>query len=405
IIGTIQDRGYVWKKGSALVPSFTAFAVVQLLEHHFPDLVDYAFTARMEDDLDGIAAGEEEAQPWLSRFYFGNGRDGLKTMVDERLDAIDAKAVNSIPIGTDAEGREIVVRVGRYGPYLSRAEETAAIPDDLAPDELTVERAEELLSKPAGDRVLGTDPESGLPVLARAGRYGPYVQLGEGDAGAKQKPRTSSLLSGMTLDTVTLDDALKLLSLPRVVGVDPADGQEITVHNGRYGPYVKKGAESRSLEHEDQLFTLSVDDALRLLAQPRRGRGQRAAAGPLRELGVDPVSGAPVELREGRFGPYVTDGTTNASLRTGDSPDGITLERAAELLQERRERGPSTPRRGRTTKATKARKAAKVAKASKASKASSTKAARAGKASKARKATKATKATKASKATKARRFS
>jgi DNA topoisomerase I len=367
----------VWKKGSALVPSFTAFAVVQLLEHHFADLVDYAFTARMEDDLDGIAAGLEEAQPWLSRFYFGNGSDGLKAMVDERLDAIDAKAVNSIPIGTDAEGREIVVRVGRYGPYLTRGEETAAIPEDLAPDELTVGSAEELLAKPSSDRVLGTDPESGLPVLARAGRYGPYVQLGEGDAGAKQKPRTSSLLSGMTLDTVTLDDALKLLSLPRTVGVDPADGEEITVQNGRYGPYVKKGSESRSLENDEQLFSLTLDEALAVLAQPRRGRGQKAAAGPLRQLGADPVSGAPVELREGRFGPYVTDGTTNASLRTGDSPESITIERAAELLQARRERGRSAPPRGRAKKATKATKAAKAtkkatkktAKASKASKA------------------------------------
>jgi DNA topoisomerase-1 len=369
IIATIQDRGYVWKKGSALVPSFTAFAVVQLLEHHFADLVDYAFTARMEDDLDGIAAGQEEAQPWLSRFYFGNGRDGLKAMVDERLDAIDAKAVNTIPIGTDAEGREIVVRVGRYGPYLTRGEETAAVPDDLAPDELTVESAEELLAKPSSDRVLGADPGSGLPVLARAGRYGPYVQLGEGDAGAKQKPRTSSLLSGMTLDTVTLDDALKLLSLPRVVGVDPADGEEITVQNGRYGPYVKKGSESRSLEYDEQLFTLTLDEALAVLAQPRRGRGQKAAAGPLRQLGADPVSGAPVELREGRFGPYVTDGTTNASLRTGDSPESISIERAAELLQARRERGPSAPPRGRAKKATKATKAAKATKATKATKA------------------------------------
>ncbi|HEX2272740.1 MAG TPA: type I DNA topoisomerase [Acidimicrobiales bacterium] len=378
IIATIQDRGYVWKKGAALVPSFTAFAVVQLLEHHFPDLVDYAFTARMEDDLDGIATGQEEAQPWLSRFYFGNGRDGLKAMVDERLDAIDAKAVNSIPIGTDADGREIVVRVGRYGPYLSRGEETAAIPDDLAPDELTVERAEELLAKPSSDRVLGTDPESGLPVIARAGRYGPYVQLGEGDAAAKQKPRTSSLLSGMTLDTVTLDDALKLLSLPRVVGVDPADRQEVTVQSGRYGPYVKKGSESRSLEDDDQLFTLTLDEALRVLAQPRRGRGQMAAAGPLRQLGTDPASGAPVELREGRFGPYVTDGTTNASLRAGDSPEEITLERAAELLQDRRERGPAKPRRGRAKKATKATKASKATKAAKSTKtAKATKARRA----------------------------
>ena len=358
IIATIQDRGYVWKKGSALVPSFVAFAVVGLLERHFADLVDYAFTARMEDDLDGIAAGQEESLPWLSRFYFGNGEPGLKTMVDERLDDIDARAVNSIPLGTDAEGREVVVRVGRYGPYVLRGEDKASIPEGTAPDELTVERAEELLAAPSGDRVLGHDPETGLPVLARAGRYGPYVQLGEADGSAKHKPPTSSLFSDMSLDTVTLEDGMRLLSLPRVVGVDPADGQEITAQNGRYGPYVKKGIESRSLEREEQLFTVDLEQALVVLAQPRRGRGQQTARGPLRELGPDPVSGAPIELREGRFGPYVTDGTTNASLRTGDSVEDITPERAAELLQDRRDRGPA-PRRGRAKKAAKATKSAK----------------------------------------------
>jgi len=358
IIATIQDRGYVWKKGSALVPSFVAFAVVGLLERHFADLVDYAFTARMEDDLDGIAAGQEESLPWLSRFYFGNGEPGLKTMVDERLDDIDARAVNSIPLGTDAEGREVVVRVGRYGPYVLRGEDKASIPEGTAPDELTVERAEELLAAPSGDRVLGHDPETGLPVLARAGRYGPYVQLGEADGSAKHKPPTSSLFSDMSLDTVTLEDGMRLLSLPRVVGVDPADGQEITAQNGRYGPYVKKGTESRSLEREEQLFTVDLEQALVVLAQPRRGRGQQTARGPLRELGPDPVSGAPIELREGRFGPYVTDGTTNASLRTGDSVQDITPERAAELLQDRRDRGPA-PRRGRAKKAAKATKSAK----------------------------------------------
>ena len=363
ILGTIQDRGYVWKKGSALVPSFTAFAVVGLLENHFADLVDYAFTAHMEDDLDAIASGGEEAVPWLTRFYFGgtngkggngndrdgdntDGRDsvaGLKTIVEERLGDIDAREVNSIPIGTDSAGLEIIVRVGRYGPYLQRGEDKASIAEDIAPDELTVERAEELLAQPSGDRELGTDPATGLLVLARAGRFGPYVQLGEADSSGKAKPHTASLLKTMTLDNLTLEDALRLLTLPRVVGVDPADGQEITAQNGRYGPYVRKGTDSRSLEDEEEMFNVTLDRAVELFAQPKR-RGRQAAAVPLRELGPDPVSGGAVTVRSGRFGPYVTDGETNASLRTGDDADTITIERAAELLQDRRDRGPSKPK-------------------------------------------------------------
>jgi DNA topoisomerase I len=346
IIGTIQDRGYVWKKGAALVPTFTAFAVVSLLERHFSDLVDYAFTAHMEDDLDNIARGQEELLPWLSRFYFGNGRAGLKRMVEEQMERIDPREVNSIPIGVDAQGREIVVRVGRYGPYVARDGETAAIPDDLAPDELTVDKAEELLSNPSDDRVLGTDPATGLAVMAKAGRFGPYVQLGEAEPGSKTKPRTASLFKSMSLDTVTLDDALRLLSLPRVVGVDPADGQEITAQNGRYGPYVKKGGESRSLDDEEKLFTVTLEEALALLARPKT-RGRPAAAAPLRELGPDPVTNAPVVVKEGRFGPYVTDGTTNASLRSGDEVESITIERAATLLQDRRDRGPAPARKAR----------------------------------------------------------
>jgi DNA topoisomerase-1 len=346
IIGTIQDRGYVWKKGSALVPSFVAFAVVALLEQHFAELVDYAFTARMEDELDSIATGQEEALPWLSRFYFGNGRPGLKSLVDDRLGEIDAREVNSIPIGKDAEGRDIVVRVGRYGPYIQRGEETAAIPDELPPDELTVAKAEELLSAPSGDRQLGTDPESGLPVIARAGRFGPYVQLGEASSDAKQKPKTASLFKDMNLETVTLEQALELLKLPRVLGVDPADGQEVTAQNGRFGPYVKKGAETRSLDSEARLFTVTLEEALAILAEPRRrGGGQRAAAGPLKELGAEPAKGSPIVVRDGRFGPYVTDGTTNASLRKGDTVEGITLERALELLAERRAKGPAAPKK------------------------------------------------------------
>jgi DNA topoisomerase-1 len=364
ILGTVQDRGYVWKKGTALVPSWTAFAVVNLLERHFTDLVDYAFTARMEDDLDSIATGAEKRVPWLSRFYFGNGggnegRTGLKAMVNERLDEIDPREVNAIPIGKDAEGREIAVRVGKYGPYLSRDGETAPVPEGIAPDELTVDKAEELLARPSGDRVLGTDPDSGLPVTVRDGRYGPYVQLGDADgtatkASAKSKPRTASLFKRMSLETLTLEDALRLLTIPRVLGHDPADGQEISAQNGRYGPYVKKGTDSRSLEDEDRLLTVTLAEALALLAVPK-ARGRAAAAEPLRELGPDPVSGAVVTVREGRFGPYVTDGTTNASLRVGDAVDSVTLERAAELLQARRDRGPAKPRA--TTKKAPARKA------------------------------------------------
>jgi DNA topoisomerase-1 len=340
IIATIQDRGYVWKRGSALVPSFTAFAVVGLLERHFGDLVDYAFTARMEDDLDEIANGDEEAIPWLSRFYFGNGDVGLHSVVNEQLGEIDAREVNSIPIGCDDAGREIVVRVGRFGPYLQRGEDRASVAEDLAPDELTVERAIELLDAPSGDRVLGRDPESGQDVIARSGRFGPYVQLGPADFNG-EKPRTASLFKSMSLDTVTLDDALRLLSLPRTLGVDPADGAEVTAQNGRYGPYVRKGKETRSLEHEEQLFSVTLDDALRLLAEPKRRRGQRAPAPPLRELGPDPVTGEPIVVKEGRYGPYVTDGQTNASIPKGETPETVTIERAADLLAERRARGPA----------------------------------------------------------------
>ena len=375
ILATIQDRGYVWKKGTALVPSFVAFAVVGLLEQHFSELVDYGFTARMEDELDSIATGQEESLPWLSRFYFGddangaepglrgpnaaaglrgpNAATGLKGLVGDRLGAIDAREVNSIPL-PHVPG--VVVRVGRYGPYLLRGEEKAAIPDDLAPDELTPERVEELFTKPSDDRVLGTDPATGLPVIARAGRFGPYVQLGEAGAGAKApKPRTASLFKDMQLETVTLEQALELLQLPRTLGKDPADGVEVTAQNGRFGPYVKKGSETRSLESEEQLLTVTLEEALALLAQPRQrrgGGGRGAAAAPLRELGADPTTGGTIVLREGRFGPYVTDGTTNASLRKGDTIEDLTPERAVELLADRRAKGPAAPRK-RASRATK----------------------------------------------------
>lgn len=345
-ISTIIDREYVWKKGSALVPSLTAFAVVSLLEQHFPDLVDYAFTARMEADLDAIAAGAKERVPWLSHFYFGqygndDGGFALKEKVEDQLGEIDARAVNSIPIGEDPDGVEIVARSGRYGPYLARGEDTASIPDDLAPDEITVDRALEILSQPRDGNVLGDDPETGLPVIAKAGRFGPYVQLGEMVEGG-EKPKTSSLFQTMTLERITLDDALQLLSLPRTVGVHPETGEEILALNGRYGPYLKSGKETRSIDNEEQLLTITLDEAVKKLAEPKR-RGRQAKP-PLKELGADPATDKPMVLKDGRFGPYVTDGETNASLRAGDTVEDLTPERAAELLADRRAAGPAKKR-------------------------------------------------------------
>jgi len=340
IMGTILDRGYVRKQGQALVPEFLAFAVVNLLEQYFPRLVDYEFTARMEDDLDDIAGGDESRTGWLHRFYFGaDGDDGLKKLVDQHLGEIDARAVNTVPIPRS----DIVVRVGRYGPYLERDGERRTLPPDVAPDELTPERAEELLAQGNQEQELGTDPGTGAAIVVRTGRYGPYVtELVDGD----EKPRTASLLSSMSPETVTLEDALRLLSLPRTLG--EVDGEEVIATNGRYGPYVKRGKESRSLDTEEELFTITLEEALAKLAQPRQ-RGRRAAAPPLRELGEDPVSKKPVTLKEGRFGPYVTDGETNASLRAGDSIESIKPERAYELLQLRREAGPPKRRRRKSS--------------------------------------------------------
>jgi len=356
IIGTIQNRGYVWKKGSALIPSFTAFSVVNLLEGHFPNLVDYAFTARMEDDLDKIAGGVEDPVPWLAHFYFGDDtEEGLKEKVSSRLGDIDARSVNSIPLGVTEDGEPVVARVGRYGPYVQRGEDSASIPDDIPPDELTLDKAIEFLSMPKDGRELGTDPDTGLMIYAKAGRFGPYVQLGSHDE-VEDKPRTASLFSTMTLERVTLEDALQLLSLPRTVGTDPADGVEITVQNGRYGPYLKKGSDSRTLESEEKLFTITLDECLAILAQPKRRRGQ-VAKPPLRELGEDPVSGKPMVVKDGRFGPYVTDGETNASLRKGDTVEELTDERASELLADRRAKGPAKKKarkkKARKKKATK----------------------------------------------------
>jgi DNA topoisomerase-1 len=367
VIQTIQDRGYVWKKGSALVPSWTAFAVIKLLEEHFSHLVDYEFTARMEETLDDIARGERESVPWLRQFYFGNGVVGMRTLVEQRVPEIDARAINTIPIGSDAEGREIVVRVGRYGPYLSRGEATSPVPDGIAPDELTVEMAGELLERgPEEGRVLGTDPATGLEVSVRDGRYGPYVQLGEQEEGSKKKPKRASLFKTMTPDSLTLEDALTLLTLPRVVGQDE-EGRDIVASPGRFGPYIKRGEDTRSLKEEEELLTITLEKALELLAQPKRGRGRQAAE-PLVELGVHPDNGATVKLLAGRYGPYVTDGTTNASLPKDSDPTTATLEQAVELLRARAAAGPAKkPARkaGGAKKATKTTKAAKASKSTK----------------------------------------
>ncbi|HEX7537217.1 MAG TPA: type I DNA topoisomerase [Dermatophilaceae bacterium] len=376
-VGTIQDRGYVNKRGSALIPTWLAFAVTRLLEEHFTKLVDYDFTASMEEDLDRIANGEEQRTNWLKRFYFGeeaNSIEGLRHLVDD-LGEIDAREISTIPIGDG-----IVVRVGRYGPYVEETtpagvdEATgevaegatgqvrrATIKDDVAPDEMTVAIARELLEAAADDgRVLGQDPGTGRDIVAKAGRYGPYVSevLPEEVAAlkgkSKVKPRTASLFKDMDLASLDLDVALQLLTLPRVVGKDPADDEEITAQNGRYGPYLKKGTDSRSIQTESQLFTITLEEALAIYAKPKE-RG-RAAAAPLKELGDDPVSGKPMVIKEGRFGAYVTDGETNATLRKDDEPETITPERGAELLVEKRARGPVT--RKRAVKKTTTKKAA-----------------------------------------------
>ncbi|HLL64699.1 MAG TPA: type I DNA topoisomerase [Micromonosporaceae bacterium] len=361
IMQTIQDRGYVFKRGQALIPSFLAFAVIGLLELHFPRLVDYDFTASMEDELDEIAGGDAAAVVFLSSFYFGGelGRvgsvareGGLKRMVTEQLGEIDARGVNSIPLFDN-----VVVRVGRYGPYLQRGNgpkpvegdgakpaeggatepedgDRVSLPEGIAPDELTREKVAELFLGGGGERKLGEHPETGEPVVLKSGRYGPYVSSGE---------RKSSLLSAQSPDSLSLTDALRLLTLPRVVGKAP-DGEEVFAAAGRYGPYVKKGDEFRSLESEDLLFTVDLETALALLAAPKT-RGRRQAAPPLREVGVDPATEKPLVIKDGRFGPYVTDGETNASLRRAQSVETLTVEEASEMLAEKRAKGPATPRK------------------------------------------------------------
>ncbi len=358
IIQTIQDRGYVWKKGQALVPTWTAFAVVRLLEEHFDALVDYDFTASIDADLDAIARGDRHKDEWLQRFYFGQSGDvdappitaeagvgddallGLKRLVEENLDEIDAAEINTFPLGVDHEGNAVVVKPGRYGPYVKRGDDTAGLPDDLAPDELDVAKALELLAAPKSDEPIGE--LEGYPVYAKNGRYGPYVQWGDRDdpPPGHDKPKMSSLFTTMVLERITMEEAEQLLSLPRHLGDDPADGVPIYANNGRYGPYVQKDKDYRSIDSEEQLLTITLDEALEIFRQPkvyRRGGRNMAAKGPLRELGTDPVSDKPVVARDGRFGVYVTDGETNASLGRGDRVEEITPERAYELLAIRRE--------------------------------------------------------------------
>ena len=361
IIGTILNRGYVYKKGTALVPAWLAFSVIRLLEEHFSRLVSYEFTAVMEDTLDEVAAGRANGNEELAKFYFGNGDvEGLKKLVSE-LGEIDARELATFKIDDGID-----LRVGRYGPYIETPDGTRAnVPEDLPPDELTPEKARELLANPAGEEIhLGTHPETGLPIVAKNGRFGPYVtEVLPEDAPKGAKPRTSSLFKSMTLDSITLQDAVKLLTLPRVVGEDPETGEEITAQNGRYGPYLKKGNDSRSIDSEEKLFTITLDEALKIFAEPKR-RG-RQAADPGREIGTDPASGQTVTVKSGRFGPYVTDGEYNATLRQGDDPATITIERAAELLAERRARGPAKKAAKKTAKKTTKKAAAKKSTAKK----------------------------------------
>ncbi|AXH35282.1 type I DNA topoisomerase [Humibacter sp. BT305] len=372
IISTIIDRGYVTPRGQALVPSWTAFSVVRLLEDFFTELVDYDFTAALEADLDKIADGDEDRVDWLNGFYFGSDdHPGLRRVIDN-LGDIDARAVNSISITDD-----ITLRIGKYGPYLEVVDPSGDLdapprrvnlPQDLAPDELTPEKARELVDAPVvTDRVIGINPENGKQILAKDGRFGPYVteadpepetdaaaaasvepvaeekpKRGAKKAPAAPKPRTASLFKSMDLATIDLDTALKLLDLPRTVGADPESGEPITAQNGRYGPYLKKGSDTRSLDSEDLIFEVDLDKALELFAQPKYGA--RRASSALKEFAEDPVSGKPIKVKDGRFGPYVTDGTTNATIPRGEDVEDVDFERAVQLLADKRAKGPAKPK-------------------------------------------------------------
>ncbi|MGB3732580.1 type I DNA topoisomerase [Microbacterium sp.] len=395
IIGTVIDRGYATKRGQALVPTWLAFSVVRLLEEHFAELIDYDFTATLEDDLDAIARGEQDRNAWLRSFYFGSDAHvGLRQVVDN-LGEIDARALNSTRITDTA-----TLRFGKYGPYLEVTDPAnpeakpriVNVPEDLAPDELTAAKAQELVDAPvAGDRVLGENPENGKIVVVKDGRFGPYVQENDPvsedadvdeatgevvDAPASKKkkakkeaapkPRTASLLRSMSVDTVDLAAALQLLSLPRVVGKDPESGEEITAQNGRFGPYLKKGKDSRSLESESQIFDVTLEQALEIYARPKYGAG-RASSALVEFKDPDPTSGKPIRIRDGRFGAYVTDGETNVTIPRGQTPDDVTFEIAVQMLADKRAKGPAAKRgRGGAKKAPAKKAPAKKAPAKKA---------------------------------------
>ena len=353
ILKVIVDRGYVWKKGQALVPSWTAFAVVRLLTQHFSSIVDDRFTAIVEEELDEIARGERDRASWLRDFYFGNGKElpGIFPVTEAAKDSIDAREINGFIVGKHPESGDIIeVRPGKFGPYVRSGERTAGVPEDLTPEELTVAKAIELLDAPSNDEPIGTLND--LPVYVKSGRYGPYVQLGDrSDDKDAPLPKTASLFPEMKPADVTLEVATKLLSLPRVVGVDPADGVTITAQNGRYGPYITKDKDSRTLTTHDEIFSITLEQALALLAQPRKFGRRGAPKPPLRDFGTDPISGRPVIAKDGKFGTYVTDGETNASLTRGDRLEHMSPERAFELLAARRANPPEPKKSAKKSRA------------------------------------------------------
>jgi DNA topoisomerase I len=341
IIDTIQNRNYAFKKGGALVPTWVAFSVVQLLEQHLAGLVDYAFTAKMEDDLDAISRGEQAYVDYLSAFYFGNGAPGLKKQLEHKGEEIDAREISRIPIGTPEGGEPVFVRVGRYSPFVEQGERTASLPDETPPDEVTLEAALKLLDQAAqGDEPIGTDPETNKPVYLKVGRFGPYVQRGTPDD--EEKPQNASLLKGMNPSDIDLATALKLLTLPRNLGVQPANGEPVMAFNGRFGPYIKCGEETRSLPADISPLDVTLEQALHLLAQPKtQGRGRAAKREPLKVFDASPVTTQKVQLLDGRYGPYVTDGETNASLPKGTAVEELTFQEALDLLAARAALGPS----------------------------------------------------------------
>ena len=367
IIDTILRREYVFKRGSALVPSWMAFSVSKLLKEHLPRLVDYQFTAQMEDDLDAISRGEAEYIAYLNKFYFGNGAPGLKPQLENKVEEIDARDISRFPIGTPTEGEHrepVILRVGRYGPFVEQGERRASLPDAMPPDELTLEVALELLEKAAlGDEPLGLDPETNRPVYIKEGRFGTYIQLGV-DEDSDEKPKNASLLKGMVPSEIDLAMALKLLSLPKTLGQHPENKEDVVASNGRYGPYIKCGSETRSLPDDLSPLDVTLEKALELLAQPKQRRGRGAPKEPLKVFKESPITDQPIKLLEGRFGPYVTDGETNASLPRGQSIEEMTFEIACNLIEARAAKGPSTRKKKKSTKkkATKKKAAKKTTK-------------------------------------------